>query len=239
MGDARAGRGAANPFGKAGSWQHPSEQSPCHVGCQGSQAGGQPGQARWAQPAFNRVCILYTPRLVFSIFILHLLPRNCELRATRPGDLLVGGVVLKSLTLWFYLRLVSWWLLCPGLSAGSCWSWHQGRRGASVHHGLRLPAKRGVHGALRMSTGWGRLEVASPTVTYHTWEKVEIHVRVYLYTHTCDIWTGSLWVLPQMLPFSSGTGHEIHGISKFFPCGSLVFTSGSVHSVNEAVIRQS
>lgn len=196
MGDVRVGRGVANPLGKGGSWQHPSEQFPCHVGCQGNQAGGQPWQARWAQPAFNQVCILYTPQLVFSTSILHLWPRNCELRPTRPGDLLAGSVVLKYLNLWFYLRLVSWWLLCPGLSAESCWSWHQGRRGASVCHGLRLLAKRGVDGALSMSTGWGRLEVTSLTVSYHTCEKIEIHVQVYLYTHTCNIWTGSLWVVP-------------------------------------------
>lgn len=69
------------------------------LGYPGSQAGGQPGQAGQAQPAFNHVHILYTPQLVFSTFILHLSPRNCKLRAMNPGDLLVSGVVLKYLTL--------------------------------------------------------------------------------------------------------------------------------------------
>lgn len=65
------------------------------LGYQGNHAGGQPGRAGRAQPAFNLLRVLYTPQLVFSTFILRLSPRNCKLRAMSPGDLLVHGVFLK------------------------------------------------------------------------------------------------------------------------------------------------
>jgi len=71
-------------------------------GYRGSQAGGQPGWAWRPQSGLNHAHILYTPQLVFPTFSLHLSPRNCKLRATGPGDLLVGGGVLKYLSLRFF-----------------------------------------------------------------------------------------------------------------------------------------
>lgn len=72
------------------------------LGYQGSQAGGQPGQDGRAQSAFNHVCILYTPQIVFSTFVLHFSPRNCKFRVS-PGDLPVRGGVLKHLNMRFLL----------------------------------------------------------------------------------------------------------------------------------------
>lgn len=124
-------------------------------GCQGSQAGGQPAWAKWAQPAFNHVHILNTPQLVFPTFFLYLSPRNCELSRESWG--FTTGVVLKHLTLWFFFRPTSGWSLYLGCQFGAAGADSRAicceSRGVLMQAGLRLPAKKGAREALGMSSG--------------------------------------------------------------------------------------
>lgn len=135
----------------------------------------EPQGANW----LHHVCVLYTPKPLLSAFVLCLSPRHCKLRAMSPGYLLIGRGVLKYSALWFFFKPASWWLFCPSLSGGNCWSWYwDNEHESGAAHAVGVEEKQ-IAGMLPQEQH--QLNVSHPT---HA--NVEPYLQVGLYTH--GIW---------------------------------------------------